>query len=170
MWTGMPSGQAQTWADQHNMRTLSTVMGEVKTSKQPHGKKKKSWTKYMRGASAVFASKITADRVVTVLCPPPPHRFNPGGGTNMQMVELPILTGIIGGHAVSRIEVVHPMVKGAENARYQLWPNDEVARWVQKYYGPKANQTITKWPKRSRTPQVIRTETLLESLLSGLDF
>lgn len=45
-------------------------------------------------------------------------------------MELPILTCIIGDHAVSRIEAIHPMVKGAENFNYQLSPVDEVDIWV----------------------------------------
>lgn len=87
----------------------------------------------MRGASALFAWYITADEVVTILCPPPPERLNPGGGTNLQLVELPILTGIIGARAVSRIEAIHPNVKGAENFNYQRWPVDEVDIWVENF-------------------------------------
>lgn len=51
----------------------------------------------------------------------------------MQLVELLIVTGIIGGHAVSRIDVIHPMVRGAEDFRYQLWPVDEVHIWVETF-------------------------------------
>ena len=140
-------------------------LGKEGEAPQLEGEGKKSRTRYMRGASALFAWYITAGEVVTVLCPPPPQRFNPGGGTNFQLVELPILTGIIGGRAVSRIEVVHPMVRGAENFNYQLWPVDEAHIWV----GNFAHASIKRrpWLQRARTSQVLEIERLLRRLMSN---
>ncbi|KAH6976789.1 hypothetical protein EDB80DRAFT_692454 [Ilyonectria destructans] len=79
----------------------------------------------------------------------------------MQLVELPILTGIVGGHAVSRIEAVHPMVHGAEDFRYQLWPVDEVRIWINKF--AKVAIQRTAWLQRSRTGQAKQIEQLLRS-------
>ncbi|KAH6959649.1 hypothetical protein BKA56DRAFT_424664, partial [Ilyonectria sp. MPI-CAGE-AT-0026] len=133
MWTGNNRKEAQDWADRRSMRTLSTVMGPLEHGDDsrcflPRNDQKRR-SQYMRGASALFAWCVTTDDIVTILCPPPPDRFNPGGATNMQLVELPILTGIVGVQAVSRIDVIHPMVHGAEGFRYQLWPVDEVHIW-----------------------------------------
>ncbi|KAH8747487.1 hypothetical protein F5883DRAFT_583980 [Diaporthe sp. PMI_573] len=83
MWTGNICEEAQKWALRKRMQTLSIAMGPLARGGEPpqrEGKGKKSWTQYMRGASALFAWYITADEVVTVLCPPPPERLNPGGG------------------------------------------------------------------------------------------
>lgn len=165
MWTGNIRYEAQTWADRRDMRTLSTAMGPLANGDNPlclQASKGKGRSKYMRGASALFAWHVTADDdVVTILCPPPPYRFNPGGGTNMQLVELPILIGIVGGHAVSRIEAVHPMVHGAEDFRYQLWPVDEVRIWINKF--AKVAIQRTAWLQRSRTGQAKQIEQLLRS-------
>ena len=90
MWTGIICEEAQKWARGKHMQTLSITMGPLgKGGEAPQleGEGKKSRTRYMRGASALFAWYITAGEVVTVLCPPPPQRFNPGGGTNFQLVE-----------------------------------------------------------------------------------
>ncbi|KAK2853271.1 hypothetical protein FQN49_005238 [Arthroderma sp. PD_2] len=90
----------------------------------------KRWSKYMKGASAIFAYYISQGTAVTVLTPPPPHKFNPSGRTNYQALEEPVLKGVFGGKAVSRIEMVHPTVNGAENFSYQAWPMDETCIWI----------------------------------------
>lgn len=167
MWTGNIRNEADEWARRTGMRTLSIAMGPLEKDGEGPGNHKakgnKGRSQYMRGASALFAWYITADDVVTVLCPPPPERFNPGGGTNMQLVELPILTGIIGGRAVPRIEVVHPMITGAENFSYQLWPVDEANTWLERF----AQASIPRYPwlQRARPSGVLRIEQLLRSML-----
>ncbi|KAF5848980.1 hypothetical protein GGP41_010118 [Bipolaris sorokiniana] len=84
LWSGILREEAQKWAEEHNMQTLTTVMGLLMDKKNPlcpnHDKTRSSWTKYIKGASAVFAC-------------------------------------------------VHPMVKGAEDFRYQIWPVDDTKNW-----------------------------------------
>ena len=137
MWSGIPREYAQRWADEHGMQTLTTAMGPLMISEHPlclKGRKSlKQWSKYVKGASAVFAWQISRGEKITVLSPPPPERFHPSGLTNYQAIEEPILKGEIGGSAVSRIEMVHPTVKGAENFCYQIWPVDETRTWIAKF-------------------------------------
>jgi hypothetical protein len=85
----------------------------------------------MKGASAIFAWYITTGEYVTILSPPPPERFHPSGFTNFQAFEEPILKGAISNHAVLRIDIVHPDVRGGEEYTYQLWPVDEIDAWKQ---------------------------------------
>jgi hypothetical protein len=89
--------------------------------------------KYVKGASAIFAWYISRGERVTVLLPPPPERFHPSGQTNYQEIEEPIVKGILGTSAVSRIEMVHPTVKGAENIYYQIWPVDNTITWTARF-------------------------------------
>ena len=96
-------------------------------------KSSNGWSKYVKGASAIFAWYIAKGERAIVLLPPPPHRFYPSGLTNYQAIEEPILKGILGGSTVSRIEVVHPTVNGAESFRYQLWPVDESQLWIRQF-------------------------------------
>ena len=139
LWSGMLQETAQKWADVHGMQTLTTAMGPLKTPGHPSylraQKGEKGWSKYIKGASILFAYKIALGDLVTVLTPPPPDRFHPSGQTNYQSIEEPILKGLTGDTPVGRIYMVHPSVAGAEDFRYQIWPVDESSQWIDRYKG-----------------------------------
>ncbi|KAH8728861.1 hypothetical protein GQ44DRAFT_608204 [Phaeosphaeriaceae sp. PMI808] len=134
LWSGITRETAQGWADKHNMQTLTTAMGPLMDKNAPlclkRRKSKVNWSKYMKGASAVFAWYITKGEKVTVLSPPPPEKFHPSGLTTYQAIEEPILKWAIASGSALQIEMVHPIVKGAENFRYLVWPVDQTATWV----------------------------------------
>ncbi|CAO2649678.1 Nn.00g009700.m01.CDS01 [Neocucurbitaria sp. VM-36] len=136
LWSGLLREEAQEWADAHSLQTLTTAMGpffdKMDQLYAHKGKSSMAWSKYVQGASAIFAWHIAKGDNVTVLSPPPPGRFHPSGLTNFQAIEEPILKGAIPGHAV-RIFMVHPNVIGAENFRYQVWPADETDVWERKF-------------------------------------
>lgn len=73
--------EAQSWADRHGMQTLTTAMGSLMnlevTVRAKSKKSSEAWSKYVRGASAVFAWHISQGERVTMLTPPPPQRFHP---------------------------------------------------------------------------------------------
>ena len=137
LWSGMYREQAQSWADGRSMQTLTTAMGALMDPRVPscpkNGKSDKAWSKYIHGASAVFAWHIAVEDVVTVLCPPPLQRFHPSGLSHYQAVEEPILRAAIANGSSLRIELVHPLVKGAEDFRYEMWPVDKVERWIEAF-------------------------------------
>ncbi|KAM5466362.1 hypothetical protein MauCBS54593_006100 [Microsporum audouinii] len=134
LWSGVPYHCVQRWAKNHGMQTLSMAMGPLMDKKDPScpksSMKPNKWSKYIKGASAIFAFYISRGGSVIVLTPPPPFKFNPSGATNYQAIEEPIVKGVYGGRAVSRIEFVHPTVRGAEDFLYQAWPNDQTSIWV----------------------------------------
>ncbi|EFR04884.1 hypothetical protein MGYG_07885 [Nannizzia gypsea CBS 118893] len=133
MWSGVPYQIAQQWAKEHGMQTLSIAMGSLMEKNDPSCLKSKMspkrWSKYMKGASAIFAYYISQGATVIVLTPPPPFKFHPSGRTNYQAIEEPILKGAFG-DAVSQIQMVHPTVKGAEHSSYQAWPLDKTCVWI----------------------------------------
>jgi hypothetical protein len=116
------------------MQTLTTAMGPLMDLSHPlclrNQKSSDAWSKYIKGASAVFAWYISRGERVTVLSPAPPERFHPSGQTNYQAIEEPIVKGLLGTSTVSRIEMVHPTVKGAEDIYYQIWPVDNTITWT----------------------------------------
>ncbi|KAK2754320.1 hypothetical protein CKAH01_17475 [Colletotrichum kahawae] len=131
-WSGADKRKTKIWAALNGFQTLTSAMGPLMEQGNDRCKRKtssKSWSLYMRGASAMFAWRASHGRLTTVLTPPPPHRFHPSGLTNYQDVEEPILKGILGS-SVERIMMVHPEVTGAENFAYEAWPSDHYAAWV----------------------------------------
>ncbi|KAE8367497.1 hypothetical protein BDV27DRAFT_154930 [Aspergillus caelatus] len=137
LWTGIPKAHAQRWAEKHGMQTLTTAMGPLMAKENGHclfsQKGTKGWSRYIKGASALFAWHICGGEEVTVLTPPPPFRFHPSGFTSYQVIEEPILKGGINNKHVSIIMLVHPDVKGAEDFRYQIWPVDKTSSWIAKF-------------------------------------
>ncbi len=165
MWSGIPRGLAQKWADNHDMQTLTTAMGPLMDSSHDSclqsSKSADAWGKYMKGASTIFAWHISRGERVTVLLPPPPNRFNPFGASTYQTIEEPILKGVFGHCGVSRIDAAHPTVRGAENFIYQLWPVDEIFSWLAKYHGLPAR--LPRWRRPSGSTWTVIT---LESPLT----
>jgi hypothetical protein len=137
MWTGVPQTLVQRWSDENGMKTLTTSMGPLMDKKHPScprlSKNKRQWRRYIKGASGIYAYHVPKGNVITVLSRPPPQRLNPLGCSTYQTIEEPVLKGAHGGTPVSRIYMVHITVVGAENDRYQVWPNDETHKWIEKH-------------------------------------
>lgn len=137
MWSGVPREWVQKWADRNEMQTLTSVMGPLMNpcyaACRKRQKSREEWSAYVKGASSLFASHVPKGYVVTVLTRPPPQRLRPDGLTTYQSIEEPILKGCKGGASVSRIDMVHVTVVGAEHYRYQVWPVDDQRSWVARH-------------------------------------
>ncbi|KZL67561.1 formamidopyrimidine-DNA glycosylase [Colletotrichum tofieldiae] len=135
LWSGTDYSKTKEWASQHGLQTLTVCMGPLMETGHTKCRRKssfRSWTWYMRGASALFAWRISQGRSTTVLTPPPPYQYHPSGMTNYQDIERPILQGVLG-VSVAAIMMVHPEVSGAEHFAYEAWPNDQHTSWVAKF-------------------------------------
>ncbi|KAK2054173.1 hypothetical protein LY76DRAFT_580470 [Colletotrichum caudatum] len=135
LWSGTDYFKTKDWASKHGLQTLTVCMGPLMETGNPKCRRKssfRSWTLYMRGASALFAWRISQGRSTTVLTPPPPRRYHPSGMTNYQDIERPILEGVLG-DSVVRIMMIHPEVSGAEQFAYEAWPDDQHTSWVAKF-------------------------------------
>ncbi|KAF2643116.1 hypothetical protein P280DRAFT_376100, partial [Massarina eburnea CBS 473.64] len=133
LWSGVDHDLVQKWADDHGKQTLKTAMGPLMDPKSPNclrlGKAAIDWSKYMSGASALFAWQISQGERVTVLLPPPPQKLNPNGLSQFQTVEEPVISLAISRGAILRVETVHPTVTGAEEAHYETYPVDKTSSW-----------------------------------------
>ncbi|TQW01486.1 hypothetical protein IF2G_11001 [Cordyceps javanica] len=162
LWTGMPRERAQKWADSHGMQTLTTAMGEYMNPRSQLCPQKKkthaAWISYIHGASALFAIRISQGELVTLLSNPPPQRFHPKGNTSFQCIEGPIVTGVLGNRAVTRIEIVHPTVAAAYDFEYQIWPEDHAHTWLN-IYGASHSQVHWRQVKQRASLQSLRPAT-----------
>jgi hypothetical protein len=113
------------------MQTLTTairpLMNPCNASCVRERKSKHTWSKYIKGASALFACYIAGNKRVVILSPPLPERFHPSGWMNYQAIEEPILKQAIACGALLQIKMVHLTVKGAEDFHYQVWLIDDTA-------------------------------------------
>jgi hypothetical protein len=127
-WSGMLREQAQQWADAHEFQTLTTALGPLlyRGDPSPHTQ---APTRYIHGASIIFAWFVSQGDLVTVLSHPPPLFFHPSGQTFYQLYEEPIIKGTMGNRAVGRIDVAHPFIESAIDFIYQIWPYDNSSLW-----------------------------------------
>ncbi|KAI5362549.1 hypothetical protein Slin15195_G062050 [Septoria linicola] len=184
MWTGVPRDCVQDWADDRNLQTLTTAMGPSMNKDSPLCKRRSKspgeWTRYVMGASALFAECLPKGHIVTLITRPPPQRFNPSGCSTYQQLEQPALQRDVSGLAVSSIEIVHFTVEGAQNSAYQYWPEDQEVRWTQYHKSkdisahltqrtPAPNKCQVSSPriqKRGRSNTTIASSGTFSSLLS----
>ncbi|RAH71885.1 uncharacterized protein BO66DRAFT_284234, partial [Aspergillus aculeatinus CBS 121060] len=137
LWSGIPFDNAQAWAEKRNLQTLTTAMGPLMDKKNPEclrtKKSKNQWSRYIHGASAIFAWHIARFEKVILLSSPPPQRLHPTGLSNYQLIEEPIIRGLLGHCAVQKIINIHPTVLGGEKCPYEIWPNDETFKWTEQF-------------------------------------
>ncbi|KAL4767098.1 hypothetical protein BDW60DRAFT_164458 [Aspergillus nidulans var. acristatus] len=151
LWSGIPREKAQEWADRHRLQTLTTAMGPLMDEKHPEclklKKNHRQWSRYVHGASAIFAWRIAQGEKVTLLSPPPPERFHPSGLSYYQLIEEPIIRGLINQNSVQKIIITHPMIEKSDDEEfyYELWPNDRSEEWVERF-GSRPNKV--KWRQR----------------------
>ncbi|KZL71566.1 formamidopyrimidine-DNA glycosylase [Colletotrichum tofieldiae] len=143
LWSGVNKAKVQKTANENGMQTLQTAMGPLMDPNHPTclrpKKSPEAWSTYIKGASLIFAWRISQGEVATIITPPPPDCFHPSQMTSLQDIEIPVLRGCLGNRPVSRIDLWHPTVKGAESFRYPIWPDDHTSSWYETFepQGPK---------------------------------
>ena len=132
-WTGISPNLAKEWACRNDLKTLTMAMGSlyndnsygsIRSQKSP-----KSWSKYMKGASWIFAQQACHDRRVIVLTNAPPNIYSTREHSNYREIEEPILKGFEANRHAIQIDYVHPTVPGAASFRYQTWPDNRSSEW-----------------------------------------
>ncbi|KAG8531636.1 uncharacterized protein KY384_003267 [Bacidia gigantensis] len=130
------------------MQTLTTVIGPLIDKEHSlclkSTKSAEEWSIYVKGASELYALHI------------------PKGNT----LEEPILKGRKGGEPVSRIEMVHLTVAGAQQFRYQVWPIDKIHEWIEKFGLHSLIRPSSVKPKKS-TQQVTESASKSELTIQG---
>ncbi|KAI7471578.1 hypothetical protein KC351_g12066 [Hortaea werneckii] len=134
-WTGISPELARDWARRNELKTLTMAMGDLYTDnvrkplRSAKPGKSKSWSRYMKGASWIFAQHACQGRCAIVLTNAPPHVYSQRKHSNYREIEEPILKGCEAGRRTIQIDYVHPRIPGAAGFRYQVWPKDWSAEW-----------------------------------------
>ncbi|CCT75193.1 uncharacterized protein FFB20_07079 [Fusarium fujikuroi] len=128
-WSGMHREEAQKWADSHGLQTLTTALGPLLYHGDP-SPQTQAPTRFIHGASIIFAWFVSQGDLVTVLSHPPPQFFHPSGQTFYQLYEEPIIKGKLGNRPVTVIHTAHPAVEAAIHFIYQIWPCDISWFWT----------------------------------------
>ncbi|KAK5167628.1 uncharacterized protein LTR77_007327 [Saxophila tyrrhenica] len=110
------------------MGSLYTDNSRKTLSSRKSGKPN-SWSRYMKGASWVFAQQACYNRHAIVLTNAPPDVYSKRVHSSYREIEEPILRGCEAGRHTIQINYVHPAVPGAACFRYQTWPNNRSSEW-----------------------------------------
>ena len=98
-----------------------------------HCKGRKSWRKYIKGAAGIFARYACSGAIVRVITLPPSKTESIRASSTYRTIEEPILKGASSPRHTPQIHLVHPLVKGAEDMEYQVWPEDHTNEWLELY-------------------------------------
>ncbi|EME39021.1 hypothetical protein DOTSEDRAFT_57307 [Dothistroma septosporum NZE10] len=132
-WTGIPFQLAKDWARANKLKTLTIAMGSLyadnKRLRPKARKSTTSWSRYMKGASWLFAQKACQNRRVIVLTKAPPNVYSMREHSSYREIEEPILKGCVSDQHAIQIDYVHPTVSGAAGFAYQMWPVDRSCEW-----------------------------------------
>lgn len=128
-WTGIPREWVQQWADDHSMLTLTSAMGPLMDRKDQRClrriKKPKKWSKYIKGASIIFARYACTRGIVRVLTLPPSWAEFIRPRSTYRTIEEPILKGASGCCCALQIRTVH-LLTTLEELEYQTWPQSHI--------------------------------------------
>jgi hypothetical protein len=128
-WTGIPREWVQQWADDHGMLTLTSAMGPLMDRKDERClrriKKPKEWSKYIKGASVIFARYACRRGIVRLLTLPPSWAEFIRPRSTYRTIEEPILKGALGCCCAVEIHTVH-LLTTLEELEYQTWPENRM--------------------------------------------
>jgi hypothetical protein len=130
-WTGIPREWAQQWADDHGMLTLTSAMGPLMDSTDRRclrkDKELEEWSKYVKGASGIFARYACRRGIVRVLTLPPSWAEFIRPESTYRTIEEPVLRGTSGCCCAVQINTVH-LLATLEELEYQTWPENHIPK------------------------------------------
>jgi hypothetical protein len=128
-WTGIPREWVQQWADDHGMLTLTSAMGPLMDRKDQRCLRRiikpRKWSKYIKGASVIFARYACRRGIVRVLTLPPFWAEFIRPRSTYRTLEEPILEGASGCCCADEIHTVH-LLTTFEELEYQTWPENRI--------------------------------------------
>ena len=151
-WTGIPREWVQQWADEHGMLTLTSAMGPLMDRKDPRClrryKELEEWSKYIKGASKIFARYACKRGIVRVLTLPPSWAEFIRPESTYRNIEEPVLKGRSGCCCAVQINTVH-LLTTLEELEYQTWPQDHSPEKLRCRGAGSINFRLPRWTRKA---------------------
>jgi hypothetical protein len=151
-WTGVPREWVQQWADEHGMLTLTSAMGPLMDRKDPRClrryKELEEWSKYIKGASVIFARYACRRGIVRVLTLPPSWAGFIRPESTYRNIEEPVLKGRSGYCCAVQINTVH-LLTTLEELEYQTWPKNHIPEELRCRGGISLNFRLPRWTRNA---------------------
>jgi hypothetical protein len=130
-WTGIPREWAQQWADDHGMLTLTSAMGPLMDNTDQRclrrDKELEEWSRYVKGASGIFARYTCRRGIIRVLTLPPSWAEFIRPESTYRTIEESVLKGTSGCYCAVQINTVH-LLATLEELEYQTWPENRIPK------------------------------------------
>jgi hypothetical protein len=150
-WTGIPTEWAQQWADEHGMLTPTSAMGPLMDRKNPcclrRFKELEEWSKYVKGASGIFARYACRRGMVRVLTLPPSWAEFIRPGSTYRTTEEPVLKGAPGCCYAVHIHAVHLLTTRGE-LEYQTWLENHIPERLSCKGAGSSSFRLPSWTKK----------------------
>jgi hypothetical protein len=151
-WTGIPREWVQQWADEHGMLTLTSAMGPLMDRKDPRClrryKELEEWSKYIKGASRIFARYACKRGIVRVLTLPPSWAEFIRPESTYRNIEEPVLKGRSGCCCAVQINTVH-LLTTSEELEYQTWPQNDIPEKLRCRGATISNFRLPRWSRKA---------------------
>jgi hypothetical protein len=151
-WTGIPREWAQQWADDHGMLTLTSAMGPLMDSTDQRclrrDKELEGWSKYVKGASGIFARYACRRGIVRLLTLPPSWAEFIRPESTYRTIEEPVLKGTSGCCCALQINTVH-LLATLEELEYQTWPVNRIAERLRCGSADSLNFRLPRWARKA---------------------
>jgi hypothetical protein len=151
-WTGIPRDWVQQWADEHGMLTLTSAMGPLMDRKDPRClrrfKELEEWSKYIKGASRIFARYACKRGIVRVLTLPPSWADFIRPESTYRNIEEPVLKGISDCCCAIQINTVH-LLTTLEELEYQTWPENHIPEKLRCRGAGSSDFRLPRWTRKA---------------------
>lgn len=151
-WTGVSREWIQQWADEHGMLTLTSAMGPLMDRKHTRClrryKELEEWSKYIKGASRIFARYACKRGIVRVLTLPPSLADLIRPESTYRNIEEPLLKGRLGCCRAVQINTVH-LLTTLEELEYQSWPQDHIPEKLRCRGTAISNFRLPRWTRKA---------------------
>jgi hypothetical protein len=165
-WTGLPRDWVRQWADDHGMLTLTSAMGPLMNNADQRClrrvKNREAWSKYVKGASRIFARYACRRGIVRVLTLPPSWAEFLRPESSYRTIEEPVLKGTSGYHCAVQINTVH-LLAPLEELEYQTWPENRIPESLRCGAADSLNFRLPPWIRKAAKKA---TDSLRSNVLS----